>query len=160
MLKPYICVVCEKVVLEYQMTADNKAVAGPASLISLFQKITAVVATNAPPFPANAVAPREWSLYSSWDTEPGDELRNYVLCTQILYPNGDEYGTVQRIPVKPLSAGKRWQMIVRVLGFPIGQAGFYKILTWIEENDQRVVGPIEDKIEVEIIKQAEAPPVA
>ncbi len=45
-------------------------------------------------------------------------------------------------------------MYIRILGFPLGQAGFYKVRTWVEENDQVVVESFEEKIELEIIKQA------
>jgi hypothetical protein len=38
-------------------------------------------------------------------------------------------------------------------GFPIGQTGSYTVRARVEEKEQRVVGPIEFKIELEVIRQ-------
>lgn len=152
MLKRHICVACEKVIFEYQTNPDGQAIPGPATLVSLFQKITAVIPANSPEFPAGSLAPREWGMYSSWDIDPGDELRKYILCTQIFYPDETPFGGVTKTPVI-VHPNKRSQMYIRILGFPLGQAGFYKVRTWIEENDKIVVEAFEEKIELEIIKQ-------
>jgi hypothetical protein len=155
MLKPYVCVACEKIIIEHRQetpTGSARDEGGPASLISLFSKIMVGVPANAPQIPPNAVAPKEWAVYSEWDTEPGDESRNYVLCTQIFYPDQSPFADVTRnkIPVQPKT---RSRMIVRILGFPIGQMGFYTVRTWVEEDQNTVVGPIEFKIELETINQ-------
>jgi len=148
MLRPYACVVCEKVIL----AKDDVA-----SLINLFSKIILTVPTGAE-IPGNAVIPRDWAVFSIWLTEPGDERREYTLCTQILYPDKSQFGqTVKgRIPIEP---AKRAQMNMQFQGFPIGQIGEYKIRTWIEENQKEVFGPIEFGIELEIRRQdlAQAP---
>jgi hypothetical protein len=46
-------------------------------------------------------------------------------------------------------------MLVQLQGFPIGQVGFLMVRTWIEEREQQVVGPVEFKIELEIIRDVE-----
>jgi len=51
-----------------------------------------------------------------------------------------------------IEANKRSQRSVQVPGFPVGQFGDYSVLTWIEENQNRVFGPIEFKIGIEIAK--------
>jgi hypothetical protein len=145
MLKPYVCVACEKVIVAQD---------GVASLIALFSKIilTVPAGTEIPP---NAVAPKEWAVFSIWDPEPGDERRNYFLCTQILYPDESQFGQITRSKFN-IEVNKRSQMTLQVQGFPIGQTGEYTILSWVEENEKKVSDPIQFGIEV-IINFAASP---
>jgi hypothetical protein len=155
MLKPYVCVACEKVIID-QPIEGEPASQGVPSLISLFNKFVLQVSADLPEIPKNAVAPKEWAIYSAWDNEPGDEQKEYFLRIQILYPDQSPFGQVTRMPVN-VQPKRRSQMIARVQGFPIGQPGFYTVRTWLEENNQMVGSQIEFKIEVEIKKQAQPP---
>jgi hypothetical protein len=147
MLKPYVCVVCEKIIL---------AVDGVASLIGLFSKILASVPAETE-IPKNAVAPKEWAIVAIFDPEPGDELREYVLCIQVFYPDKTQFGESTKIKLN-VEAGKRTQAFAQVPGFPIGQIGKYTVHIWVEENQQIVVGPIDIQVELEIIKIAQKVP--
>jgi hypothetical protein len=158
MLKPYVCVACERVILEQAPEGSPPGTSGVPSLIGLFNRIIAIV----PPvgqetlkIAPNAAVPKEWAVFSAWDVEPDDEERKYTVCTQIVYPDQTPFGAISKVPLK-IEPRKRSQNILRVFGFPIGQAGFYKVQTWIEENEERVFGPIEFKIELEIQKQEQA----
>src|SRR5215472_2286450 len=146
MLKPYVCVACEKVIL----TKDNVA-----SLITLFNKIVLTVPAGVE-IPKNAVSPYQWAVFSIWDTESGDELKPYVLCTQILYPDGTQFAEIvkQDLVIEP---AKRAQMVAQFIGFPIGQVGDYTVLTWIELEGNKVFGPINFKLGVEVIRQEPSP---
>jgi|SRR5882762_3695633 len=149
MLKPYVYVACEKVIV----AKDDVA-----SLINLFSKIIFTVPAGTE-IPRNAVGPREWSVFSIWDPEPGDENREYVLCTEVLYPDKSQFAQTfrHRIPIQP---NKRAQMAVNIIGFPLGQPGEHTIRTWIELENERVFGPIEFGIGLEIVrlKEAQQPP--
>lgn len=145
MLKPYVCVACEKIILAQD---------GVASLIALFNKIILTVPAGTE-IPRNAVTPKDWAVFSIWDPEPGDELRTYFLCTQILYPDGTQFAEIAKVKFN-IEPSKRAQMNVQIQGFPIGQAGEYKIHTWIEENNKKISDPIQFGIEV-IINFAAAP---
>lgn len=153
MLKPYVCVACEKVITDQPIEGEPPS-QGVPSLISLFNKLILNVSADLPEIPKNAVAPREWAIYSAWDNEPGDEQKAYFLCTQILYPDQSPFGDVTRTPIN-VQPKRRSQMITRVQGFPLGQPGFYTVRTWLEENKQMVGSPIEFKIELEIKKHAQ-----
>ena len=155
MLKPYVCVACEKVITDQPIEGEPPS-QGVPSLISLFNKLILQVPADLPEIPKNAVAPREWAIYSAWDNEPGDELKEYFLCIQILYPDQSPFGQVNRMRIN-VQPKRRSQMIARVQGFPLGQSGFYTVRTWLEENKQMVGSPIEFKIELEINKQAQPP---
>lgn len=142
MLKPYVCVACEKVIL----AKDDIP-----TLVSLFSKIVVQAIQNAPEIPASAVIPTQWAVFSMWDAEPGDELKEYMICTQMLYPDKSPFGSVARIKLN-VEAKKRSQSVMQFNGFPVGQIGLYTINTWIEENQQKVFGPIEFKIDLEIVQ--------
>jgi hypothetical protein len=158
MLKPYVCVACEKVITDQPIEGDPSS-QGVPSLISLFNKLILQVPADLPEIPKNAVAPRDWAIYSAWDNEPGDELKKYFLCTQIIYPDKSPFGQITRMLIN-VQPKRRSQMIARVQGFPLGQTGFYTVRTWLEENSQMVGSPIEFMIELEIKKQAQPPKVS
>src|SRR5579864_4084683 len=143
MLRLSVCVVCEKVVFSQEHVA---------SLINLFTKIGIALPAGAPEIPPNAVTPKEWAVFSSWDTEPGDELKEYLLCTQVLYPDNSPFGEVSKIKMN-IERNNRSQVATQVAGFPIGQIGFYTIKVWVEENQRTAVEPIELRVELEIVKQ-------
>src|SRR6266436_9855406 len=132
MLKPYVCVACEKVIC----AKDDVA-----SLIGLFSKFIITVPPETE-IPSNGVTPKEWAVFSSWDCEPGDEHLAFTLCTQFLYPDQTQYGDLNKHKLK-VEPNKRVQAAVQLNGFPIGQLGEYKVRTWIEENDQTIFPPIE-----------------
>src|SRR5258708_34061561 len=148
MLKPYVCVACEKVILDHQPEMPTGQV-GPASLINLFSKMIGQLAPGSTEVPKNAVVPKEWVVYSAWDIEPGDEKKEYMLCTQMLYPDKTPFGETYRVKIN-MAPAKRSQMTIRFQGFPVGQPGFYTVQTWIEENSKQVVAPIEFRIELEM----------
>jgi len=148
MLKPYVCVACEKVIVA---APDNVA-----SLIGLFNKIIIAVAPGTE-IPKNAVTPKEWAIFTIFDTEPGDELKEYVHFVQILYPDKTQFAEVSKNKIA-VELNKRAQISVQVLGFPIGQRGKYTVRVWVEENQQMVVGPIEFTMELEIGKPPEKTP--
>jgi hypothetical protein len=155
MLKPYLCVACERVILEMPSNFDPPDSAGVASLIGLFSKMIAISIEDQV-IPANAVIPKEWAIFSAWDIESDDAGKKYNICTQILYPDGSPFGETSKIPLK-LEINKRSQNVVKISGFPVGQLGFYSVQTWIEEKGMRIYGPIEFKIEFEIRKQSQSP---
>ncbi len=142
MLKLYVCVACEKVIIDQD---------GVASLIGLFNKLTLTPQKNQE-IPRNAVAPKEWAVFSAWDTEPGDELKEYLFCLQILYPDKSQFAEIFKNKMK-VELNKRSQVKTMIPGFPVGQPGFYTVRNWIEESNKMVAGPIEFKMEVEILKQ-------
>jgi hypothetical protein len=155
MLKPYICVTCEKVIIEKLISTPgepslpDESGAGPASLISLFSKllVAAAAAGEAASIPTNAIIPKEWAIYTEWDVEPGDENRSYVLNAHVLFPDGTPFGEPAKIQIN-VTPNRRSQVIVRCPAFPIGQVGMYTARVWIEENQQRVGEHIDLKVEV------------
>jgi hypothetical protein len=141
MLSPYVLVACEKAILSKENVA---------SLIALFTKIAINIPAGAE-IPKDAATPKEWAIFSMWNTEPGDENKEYILCTQILYPDGTQFSDVPKNKIA-VEANKKSVVIVQVQGFPVGQDGPYTIRTWIEKEQETVVGPLEFTMEVEIVR--------
>jgi len=164
MLKPYICVTCERVIIEQVIPhAPNVTIPethGPASLIGLFSKmyVTPITAPSgeSPVVPPNAILPREWAIYTEWNTEPGDENRRYVLAVQIFYPDQTPFGETTRAPIN-VEPNRRSQSIVRINGFPVGQAGMYTARVWIEEDQKTVAEPINLSIELIFLRPDQNP---
>jgi len=144
MPKLYVFAACEKVILDQ---------AGVPSLISLFTKLKMLLPGQLADVPGNAVAPKEWAVFTSWDRLPTDEGKIFNQCLQVLYPDGKVFFENRdlKFAVKP---GERQHNAVGIYGFPIGQKGDYMIRMWLEENGSVVVEPVEIRLEVEIERQS------
>ena len=142
MLKTYICVACEKVLITKQETA---------SLISLFSRIVLQVGKGTQ-IARDAVLPREWFVFGVWDTEPEDADQEFDCFFQMLYPDGTQFSEVVKVSFKPVAPIRRSQVYFQMPGFPISQKGFYTIKVWIEQAGKQVIAPIEFKLELEIIE--------
>src|SRR6266567_4409707 len=113
MLKLYVCVACEKVIIDQD---------GVPSLIGLFNKLS-LTPPKDQEIPKNAVAPKEWAVFSAWDTDPGDELKEHIFCIQMFYPDKTQFGEVFKNKMK-VELNKRSQVKTVIPGFPVGQPGF------------------------------------
>ena len=143
MLTPSICTICEKVIFNTERVP---------SLINVFSKITLTLQDQE--ITRNFVIPKEWAVFSSWKVEPGDEAREYFLCTQVRYPDRTPFGETNRIKIA-IEPERQAQIAVQMVAFPIAQPGFYTTSIWIEENQSVVVDPIELRVELEIIRQTQ-----
>jgi hypothetical protein len=146
-MKPYICVACEKVIFAQDFVA---------SLISLFGKVIIQLSAEAPEIPQNAVMPKEWAVFSSWDLEPEDENKEFYFCLEMFHPDGSQFAETYRQRLN-VEVGKRCQMSANMSGFPIGQAGTVKIKVWVEQNHQIAVPLTELKIELEVNRSQASP---
>lgn len=141
MIRPYILAVCDRVILD----ANNTA-----SLISLFNEIHVKVAAENAEIPGNAVAPKEWAVFTSWEYLPEDIGTGYIETIQVIYPDGTVYKEHQ-VPFE-LNENKRLhQVTLNIAGFPIGQEGMYHLKMWLDRNGQRVyeAAPIGIKMQYE-----------
>lgn len=125
MLRPYIIAVCEKVVLDAK---------GIASLIAVFSDVEVKPMPGSPAtIPANAVAPKEWAVFTSWDLKPEDAPKKFRQFLKVLYPDGTVW--VDSPLEFTTEVGKdHHQVIGNFNGFPIGQQGTYKITVRLEQD--------------------------
>jgi len=129
MPKLYIFAICEKVVMD----KDDRA-----SLISLFNTISAHILPTTEGIPPNAVAPKEWWAFASWEIEPGDIGKEYRQMVQLLYPNGEPFGQAMGVNFSPQSGKTHQQVAINGLGFPIGQEGSYTLKMWLEHGGSTI----------------------
>jgi hypothetical protein len=129
MPKLYIFALCDRVVTDKE---DR------ASLITLFNQITAQILPASPDIPPNAVAAKEWWTFSSWEIQPEDVGKDYRQIVQLLYPNGEPFGPPVSVSFSPLSGKTRQQVTVTGFAFPIGQEGQYTVKMWLEEGSSTI----------------------
>lgn len=147
MPKLYVFAACEKVILDQ---------AGVPSLISLFTKLKILLPAQQEEIPANAVAPKEWAVFTSWDRLPEDDGREFNQCLQVKYPDGKLFFENRELKFK-MKEGERQHNAVSILGFPLGQKGDYQVSMWLEENGIVAIEPANIRLEVEIERQAIKP---
>ncbi len=147
MPKLYVFAACEKVILDQ---------AGVPSLISLFTKLKMLLPDQPVEIPSNAVAPKEWAVFASWDRLPADEGKEFNQCLQVIYPDGKVFFENRdlKFVMKP---GERQHNAVSILGLPIGQKGDYTIRMWLENKGEMVFEPVEVRLEVEIERKPATP---
>ena len=132
MPKLYAFVTCEKVITDSE---------GFSSLIALFNELTVFISEGSPSPPANAVAAREWAIFTSWEGEPADDGKEFRQIFQLLYPDGTPFGQEMAF-LFTVHADKRYnQVIAKSMGFPIGQPGKYLIQMRLEQDGSTVFGP-------------------
>jgi Family of unknown function (DUF6941) len=131
MPKPYVFVICEKVVVDAM---------GTASLIALFNEITVQVPVDQE-IPPTAAVPKEWAIFVSWEAADGDQIGNeYNQSVQVVYPDGTVF--VEKRDIKfVLQDDKRHQNTIQMQGFPMGQQGRYEIKIWLDIEGAIVFPP-------------------
>lgn len=148
MPKLYIFALCEKVIID----KEDKV-----SLISLFNNISAQILPAAPEIPTNAVAPKEWWAFSSWEIQPEDIGKEYCQIVQLLYPNGEPFLAPIRIKFSPEIGKTHQQVTVNGMGFPIGQEGIYTMKMWLEHGGSTIFESAPIIVKVSHKKLAEIP---
>jgi len=141
MPKLYVFAICEKVIIDTN---------GVPSVIGLFNKITAGRSADSPEIPANAVAPKEYAIFTSWDLEPADRGKEYNQFYEFFYPDGTQFGERANLRVK-MGEGKRMNSTANSNALPIGQVGVYTARTWLEDDQKKIIfEPISLQFEVEV----------
>jgi hypothetical protein len=137
---------CDKVIIDKN---------GAHSLVTLLLKVDVFLPAQvqgqqvAQEIPQNAVIPKEWFIFTMWVPDDEDTGKSFEEAYQIFWPNGEKFGE-HRIPFK-FEDGVQ-QISFAMLGFPIGQVGNLKIITWVEQNGRPVTSPAEYLI---LIRHAE-----
>jgi hypothetical protein len=149
MPKLHIFALCEKVIEDRE---------GTASLISLFDQISAHILPGTKQIPPNAVAPKEWCAFTSWKIEPEDVGREYRQFIQLLYPNGEQFGQALHFSFTPQADKTHQQVSINGLGFPVGQEGLYTLKMWLEHNGSVIFESPPIIIKVNYQKMSELPP--
>jgi hypothetical protein len=124
-MKILIFAPCEKVIIDR---------AGIPSLVSILQNVNVPVAKGQS-VPANAVAPKEWFVFTHWLGAPEEMGQEFAQRTQIVLPDGrpfgDPKGALTSFKLERLEQ-RIVQNIVALVGFPIGIPGRLAVRVWVE----------------------------
>jgi len=138
---------CDKIVIDKL---------GAHSLISVMSNadISIVPAPGTPEqIPPNAVTPREWWIFSMWEPSSEEAGKEFEQVFQVYWPNKEKL-LEGRLGFKP---DERVQYTsYSVLGFPVGQQGKVRIVTWVEQQGSRITDIFDYHITVRHIAKAEA----
>ena len=120
---------CEKIIVDENHTS---------SVIVIFQTITAQVPANAE-MPQNAVAPKEWAIFTTWEPLPEDVGSTVRQIVQVLWPDDTEF---QRTPPTPIhfKNDRPQQVRLNIFGFPIGKTGKITFNVWLEDSGGQRIG--------------------
>jgi hypothetical protein len=87
------------------------------------------------PIPPKAVNPNQWWIYTLWEPSHEDVGGSFEQIYQLYWPNGEKVSE-SRLSFKQKDEAMQ-QTSYFYLGFPIGQEGKVRILTWIESKGER-----------------------
>jgi hypothetical protein len=133
MPKLYVFVTCEKVIVGQD---------GKASLIDLFNELTTFISEDRlTSVPANAVTPKEWAVFTSWEREPQDDGKKYIQEIQVLNPDGTPFGETLSVPFTMPLEKTHHQIVSTFQGFPIGVQGMHSVRMLVKKDGDTVFGP-------------------
>ena len=130
---------CEKVIV------DKREV---HSLINLIQNVEI---ETSPDIPKNAVGPNQWCIYTMWVPATEDVGRKFEQVYQVYWPDGEKFYesrfefTQSNQDIQQITFG--------LTGFPVGQSGRLRIITWLDHDGHRVSEILETSINVKHIPQ-------
>lgn len=125
---------CERVIVDKD---------GQHSLINIIRGFTIEPAT--PTMSRTAVAPREWSIYTMWRAGPEDIGRTFEQWYQIYWPDGEKFSEEN---FDFIADSDIQQVTLDLVGFPAGQVGDVRIVSWLFLAGHRVSDLIEASIRV------------
>jgi hypothetical protein len=143
---------CERIIIDR---------VGAHSLIAIMSRID--IAITPPPdmtanqLPPNAIAPKEWFVFSMWEPEGGDFGKEFEQVIEVFWPN-EEKILSGRLKLKPEANGGNQLASYSISGFPVGQQGRVKVLTWLEQQGRRVTEPFPYYISVNYVSGEHHPP--
>lgn len=152
---------CEKVIIDKQ---------GAHSLINLMlnasiklQEVTTAGDETARDIqiPKNAFAPTQWWIYTQWEPSLDDIGKRFVQKYELYWPNGEKL-PVNKGELPFLQENDRLQQTTFFIGgFPVGQEGKVKIVTWLDSSEGKHVTPkMESHVYVEHLTGKTDPPGA
>lgn len=149
---------CEKVIIDKD---------GAHSLINVMLNASIKLQEaqgQAPPrdvdIPSNAVAPNQWWIYTLWEPAMEDVGQSFVQVYEVYWPNGDKLAPPEHKLQLPFIQrdDKMNQTTFYIAGFPVGQQGKVRIVTWLESQaGDRRTNEIENFVRIEHLTGKPAP---
>lgn len=119
---------CEKVILDH----NNNP-----TLVVLMEKVNLDIRSLEQELPKNTTGPKEWAIFTRWQSSPEDMGKDFVQRVRILWPDKAEF---QKQEARFKATEVLAHITINILGFPIGQEGPITIQVWLEHNE-KIVSP-------------------
>ena len=96
--------------------------------------------------PPNAMTGTTWWLYTLWEPSGDDVGKDFEQVYQVYWPNGDKL-LESRLSFTQKDDTMN-QTTFYIAGFPVGQQGRVKILTWLDSQGHRVSDVVEGSVNI------------
>ena len=151
--------ICEKVIIDKE---------GAHSLINIMLNASIKLQETVPgalprdiDIPSNTVAPNQWWIYTLWEPSVEDVGQSFVQIYEIYWPNGEKL-TANKLELRFVQENdKLQQSSFFVAGFPIGQQGKVKVVTWLESpSGVTKTGKLENYVRIEHLTGKSEPKIS
>lgn len=136
---------CEKIIIDKD---------GAHSIINVMQNAAVVLQkkeldgiTEQLAVPVNAVMQMTWWIFSVWLPSSSDVGRSFEQVYQLYWPNGDKF--VENRLAFTQKDDRSQQTNFYYIGFPVGQIGDVRIVSWLDSDGQRVTDITETKVRID-----------
>ncbi|SRR5258708_2860862 len=125
---------CERVIIDKY---------GVHSLINILQNVAIEPAPV--PMQQNTVVPRQWSIFSMWSASREEIGKKFEQVYQIYWPDQEKFSEEN---FDFIADGPIQQVTLDLMGFPAGQPGDLRIVTWLFHEGHKVSDVVETSIHV------------
>ncbi len=101
---------------------------GIASLINIFQRLE--IAASPTAYPAEAVSPIRWSVFTQWHHQPVAPGTPYTQHAEVLKPNGEVFIETRLPFLTDDNPYTRHQL--EIMGLPLGHEGTVTVRVWLD----------------------------
>jgi hypothetical protein len=97
--------------------------------------------------PPNAIAPNMWWLYTQWEPSTADVGQGFEQVFQVYWPNGEKF-IESRLPFTQKD-DRMNQISFYIGGFPVGQQGRLRLVTWLDCQGHAASGITESFVSIQ-----------
>lgn len=105
--------------------------------------------------PPNAVMPLQWWIYTVWRPSPSDVDKPFEQFYELFWPNGEKFAESKLSFIQ--KENRLQQTSFFFSGFPVGQIGDIKVVSWLESGGKHVSETLETIVRVDHIDPKNAP---
>jgi hypothetical protein len=99
------------------------------------------------PVPSITVMPMHWFIYTLWNPSAEDVGKSFEQVYQLYWPSGEMVGEPSRLRFQQKD-DLLHQVNFSIFGFPIGQVGRIRIVSWLDSEGQRASEVVETYVQV------------
>jgi hypothetical protein len=144
-MKSTALLACEKLIVDKDGAHSLINVMHSAAVVLQPQKLGDV--PQRIPIPSDAVVPNQWWIYSVWMPSLQDVGGSFEQVYQLYWPSGEKFAE-NRLAFTQKDH-RLQQTSFYYVGFPVGQPGNLRIVSWLDREGQRVSDIIETYVRID-----------